>query len=388
MFFKNLVGHTHLINHLKKSAENGRIPHAQLFVGKEGVGTLQVAIAYASLLISKDHKDPESCLHNCQKWQHPDLHFAFPTAANETIKTHPVSNLFLTDWREFLAKQPFGSLFDWFQHIGIENKQGQIGVDEAQEIVKALQLKPYEGHYQVMILWMPEKMNAAASNKLLKLIEEPPHKTIFLLVTEDEEQIISTIKSRCQALHFGNLSVKQIADYLMDHQNTDPNTALKLAHQADGSMNKALKLMGENSEDQVFEKWFINWVRAAFRAKGNAAVINDLIAWSNEIAEIGREPQKQFLNYCIQFFRQALLKNYKADSLVFLEPKTEGFKLEKFAPFIHNGNIIDIVKELEDAIYHIERNGNAKIVLLDMSIKLTRLLHAKEVSSDESKIIG
>jgi DNA polymerase-3 subunit delta' len=385
MFFENLIGHTHILNHLKKSAENGRIPHAQLFVGKEGVGTLSVAIAYASFLICKDHKDAESCLHNCEKWQHPDLHFAFPTAPNESVKTHPVSNLFMTDWRQFLTENPFGSLFDWYQHIGIENKQGQIGVDEAQEIVKALQLKPYEGTYQVMIIWMPEKMNAAASNKLLKLIEEPPYKTIFLLVTEDEEQIISTIKSRCQALHFGNLSVKQIADYLMDHRDTDPNEALKMAHQADGSMNKALKLLSERSEDNLFEKWFINWVRAAFRAKGNAAVINDLIAWSNEIAEIGREPQKQFLNYCIQFFRQALLKNYKADALVFLEPKTEGFKLEKFAPFVHNGNILDIIKELEEAQYHIERNGNAKIILLDMSIKLTRLLHAKEVSFDESK---
>jgi DNA polymerase-3 subunit delta' len=385
MFFENLIGHTHILNHLKKSAENGRIPHAQLFVGKEGVGTLSVAIAYASFLICKDHKDAESCLHNCEKWQHPDLHFAFPTAPNESVKTHPVSNLFMTDWRQFLTENPFGSLFDWYQHIGIENKQGQIGVDEAQEIVKALQLKPYEGTYQVMIIWMPEKMNAAASNKLLKLIEEPPYKTIFLLVTEDEEQIISTIKSRCQALHFGNLSVKQIADYLMDHRDTDPNEALKMAHQADGSMNKALKLLSERSEDNLFEKWFINWVRAAFRAKGNAAVINDLIAWSNDIAEIGREPQKQFLNYCIQFFRQALLKNYKADALVFLEPKTEGFKLEKFAPFVHNGNILDIIKELEEAQYHIERNGNAKIILLDMSIKLTRLLHAKEVSFDESK---
>lgn len=388
MFFENLIGHTHILNHLKKSAENGRIPHAQLFVGKEGVGTLSVAIAYASFLICKDHKDAESCLHNCEKWQHPDLHFAFPTATNESVKTHPVSNLFITDWRQFLTENPFGSLFDWYQHIGIENKQGQIGVDEAQEIVKALQLKPYEGTYQVMIIWMPEKMNAAASNKLLKLIEEPPYKTIFLLVTEDDEQIISTIKSRCQALHFGNLSVKQIADYLMDHRDTNPNEALKMAHQADGSMNKALKLLSERSEDNLFEKWFINWVRAAFRAKGNAAVINDLIAWSNDIAEIGREPQKQFLNYCIQFFRQALLKNYKADALVFLEPKTEGFKLEKFAPFVHNGNILDIIKELEEAQYHIERNGNAKIILLDMSIKLTRLLHAKEVSSDESKVIG
>ena len=132
-------------------------------------------------------------------------------------------------------------------------------------------------------------------------------------------------------------------------------------------------------KENLFEKWFIKWVRAAFRAKGNASVINDLIAWSNEISEIGREPQKEFLNYCIQFFRQALLTNYKTPSLVFLEPKTENFKLENFAPYVHSGNILEIVKELEEAMYHIERNGNPKIILLDMSIKLTRLLHTKEV---------
>lgn len=379
MHFNHITGHTHLINHLKKSVENGRIPHAQLLVGKEGVGTLQVAIAYASLLIATGNKDPENSYQKCIKWQHPDLHFSFPTAINEKVKEHPVSNLFLNEWRTFLELQPFGSLFDWYQLIGIENKQGQIGTDEAKEIVKALQLKPYEGTYQVMILWMPEKMNASASNKLLKLIEEPPYKTIFLLVTEDEEQIISTIKSRCQTLNFGNLSVAHIADYLIEHRQIDSNTALKIAHQAEGSMNKALKLLQELTVENLFEKWFINWVRTAFRAKGNVAVINDLIAWSNEIAGIGREPQKQFLNYCIQFFRQALLLNYKAESLVFLEPKNEGFQMGKFAPFIHNGNILDLVKELEDAMYHIERNGNPKIILLDMSIKLTRLLHVKEV---------
>jgi len=381
--FEQIIGQTHLINHLRQTVDKGRISHAQLFVGKEGSGTLATAVAYAGYLISKNHSAAEICLSKCEKLQHPDLHFAFPVATNDTIKKHPVSSLFLNEWREFLVANPYGSLFDWYKHIGIEKKQGQIGVDEAQEIVKALRLKPYEGSYQVMIIWMPERMNATASNKLLKLIEEPPEKTVLLLVTENEEQIISTIRSRCQVVHFGNLSEQQIADALVSREQLQVEDAIKIAHQANGNYNKAVKLSQNQSDERIFEQWFVVWVRAAFRAKGNTTVINDLIGWSNEIAGKGRETQKQFLAYCLHVFRQAMLLNYKADSLVYLEPKTEGFKLENFAPFIHNGNIISISEELSSAMYHIERNGNAKIVLLDLSIKLTRLLHAKEVSLEK-----
>ncbi len=381
MNFEQIVGQIHLVNYLKKTVDTGRISHAQLFVGKEGVGTLPIAISYAGYLISKDHNNPELCLQQCEKLQHPDLHFAFPVAINDTVKKNPISSLFLNDWRSFMTDNPYAGLFDWYKHIGVENKQGQIGVDEAQEIVKVLRLKPYEGTYQVMIIWMPEKMNIAASNKLLKLIEEPPEKTILILVTENEESIISTIRSRCQVLHFGILSEQQIVQSLIVSEELDTPAASKIAQQADGNLNKALKLAQNTSDETIFEKWFVVWVRAAFRAKGNAAVINDLIAWSNEIAGKGRETQKQFLQYCLQVFRQAMLYNYKAETLVYLELQTEGFQLENFAPFIHGGNIMEITDELNDALYHIERNGNARIILLDLSIKLTRLLHTKEVAS-------
>jgi len=382
MNFNKIIGQEYLVSYLKRTIDNRKISHAQLFVGNEGVGTLPIAIAYASYLICKDHKDPDKCRSKCEKLMHPDLHFAFPVAANESVKKHPISSLFLAEWRQFLADNPYASLFDWYKFLGIENKQGRIGVDEAQDIVKKLRLKPYEGTYQVMIIWMPEKMNSSASNKLLKLIEEPPLKTMLLLVTENEDQIISTIKSRCQVLHFGNLSEQQIADALVKKEDIQETEALKIAQQADGNFNKALQLFRNKSDDSIFDQWFVIWVRAAFRAKGNASVINDLIGWSNEIAGKGRETQKQFLHYCIQVFRQAMLLNYKAESLVYLQPKTKGFKLENFAPFIHNGNIIGLTDELSDALYHIERNGNAKIILLDLSIKLTRLLHAKEVVSE------
>ena len=378
MTFDEIIGQHHIKQHLQKSADNGRIPHAQLFVGKEGSGTLPMAIAYAQYLLCLTASDAEACALKCSKLQHPDLHFAFPVTTNDAVKKHPVSDKFLEDWRAFIAQQPYGSLFNWLQHIGVDNKQGQIGVDEAEDIVKKLQLKSYEGGFKVMIIWMAEKMNIAASNKLLKLIEEPPSKTIFLLVTEDEGQIINTIKSRCQAINFPALSNDDIANTLVQRENTSINEATKLAHQSEGNYNKAVQLLHNNTSDTIFEEWFITWIRTAFKAKGNAAVIQNLIQWAEEIAKSGRETQKQFLQYCLQFFRQALLLNYGTPDLVFLETQTPNFQLSKFAPFIHSGNILTIEKEISDAQYHIERNGNAKIILLDLSIKLTRLLHTKE----------
>ena len=380
MLFNQIIGQEHIKKHLKVSAENGRIPHAQLFVGKEGSGTLPMAIAYAQFLLCNFSDNVDVCNLKCDKLQHPDLHFAYPVTSNDNVKKHPVSSLFLQDWRTFIETQPYGSLFNWLQHIGVENKQGIIGVDEAEEVVKKLRLKSYEGGFKVMIIWMAEKMNIAAANKLLKLIEEPPEKTIFLLITENEDQIISTIRSRCQALHFPVLSEQDIANELIIREKCSESDALKIATQAEGNYNKAIHLLHQDSNDLIFEQWFIAWIRTAFKAKGNAAVIQELVVWSETIAKTGRENQKQFLDYCLQFFRQALLLNYKSPDLVFLETQTPKFNLQNFAPFVHSENILAIEKELNDAMYHIERNGNAKIILLDLSMKLTRFLHKKETS--------
>ena len=382
MLFSEILGQDHIKSHLTKSANSARIPHAQLFIGPEGSGTLPLAIAYAQYILCKNTDGDntngnDACNLKFRNLSHPDLHFVFPVASNNEVKSHPVSANFLKYWREFVEETPYGSLFDWYKKIDIQNKQGQIGVDEALEIVKSLSLKAYEGGYKVMIIWMADKMNTATANKLLKLLEEPPEKTVFLLIAESQDDILQTILSRCQVLNFGPLGEKAIVDALVSHQNIDAKTALKLAHQAQGNYNKALHLLNKTDDGLPFEEWFVQWVRAAFRAKGNAAAIQDLIAWSEQIAGIGREAQKQFLNFCIDMFRQALLLNYNAKDLVYMEPTVEKFKLENFAPFVNGNNINDIFKELSDALYHIERNGNAKIILTDLSIKLTRLIHKK-----------
>lgn len=382
MQFSEILGQEHIKSHLTKSADLGRIPHAQLFVGPEGSGTLPMAIAYAQYIICSNQNGEnsgsnEACNIKFQKTSHPDLHFIYPTVSTDEVKTKPKSIDFISEWRQFLEHNPYGSLFDWYQMLGVKNKQGEIRVDDAQEILKSLALKSYEGGYKIMIIWMADKLNIAASNKLLKLLEEPTDRTVFILISENEEDIIQTIRSRCQVLHFNGLSEKVISEALVSKENIESKTAVKIAHQAQGNFNKALQLLQPDSESVFFEKWFVDWVRAAFRAKGNAAAIQDLIQWSEQIAGLGRETQKKFLHFCIDMFRQALLLNYQAPSLVYMEPQVEKFKLENFAPFVNGNNINDIFKELSEAMYHIERNGNAKIILTDLSIKLTRLIHKK-----------
>jgi DNA polymerase-3 subunit delta' len=382
MLFTEILGQEHIKSHLTKSASSARIPHAQLFIGPEGSGTLPMAIAYAQYILcantgGENTNGNDACNLKFRNLSHPDLHFVFPVSSNSEVKSRPVSANFLKAWREFVEETPYGSLFDWYKKIDIANKQGQIGVDEATEIVKSLSLKAYEGGYKVMIIWMADKMNTATANKLLKLLEEPPEKTVFILIAESQDDILQTILSRCQVLNFGPLGEKPMIDALVSRENMETRAAQKIAHQAQGNYNKALHLLHKTDDDQPFEEWFVMWVRAAFRAKGNAAAIQDLIAWSEAIAGIGREAQKQFLNFCIDMFRQALLLNYNAKELVFMEPSVEKFKLENFAPFVNGNNINDIFKELSDALYHIERNGNAKIILTDLSIKLTRLIHKK-----------
>lgn len=381
MLFKDVLGLEHIKKHLVTTANSGRVAHAQLFIGPEGSGTLPMALAYAQYLLCDNiegENDGENvaCNAKCNSLTHPDLHFVFPVSNSDKVKSHAVSDHYIQDWRQFVNEQPYGNLFDWYRLIGIEKKQGQIGVDEAQGVVKKLSLKSYEGGYKILVIWMAEKMNVSAANKLLKLIEEPPEKTVLILIAEEEEQIINTILSRCQILHFPPLPQSDISAELIK-RGANENEGLSIAHEAHGNFNKALDLLNKDSEDLVFERWFVQWVRSAFKAKGNKAAIQELILWSDEVAKTGREVQKQFLSYCLTMMRQALLLNYKADSLVYAKMHLEGFDLKKFAPFVHENNILDIVEELEKAIFHVERNGNSKIIFTDLSIKLTRLLHTK-----------
>lgn len=382
MNFSDVIGQEHIKAHLQHTIATGRTPHAQLFVGKTGCGLLPMALAYAQALLCNDFKKGDETRANCgarvQAGNHPDLHFVYPVNKNEKGLKNPVSSHFVAEWRRFFIEQPYGSQFQWLQSLGIENKQGNISVHEAADILKILSLKAYEGGYKVIIIWMADAMNTECSNKILKIIEEPPKNTVLLLLTEKEEQILETIRSRCQTLHFPLLSEVQIQQYLVEKQKLKQHKALNISRLSQGDYNKALQLLDEDGDDIQFEKWFLTWVRSAFQAKGNKKAIQQLLSWSDTLAGTGRETQKKFLQYCIEFFRQALLTSYGASPLVLFDAHEATFDLNKFAPFVHQNNIYSIVELLEEATYHIERNGNAKIIFTDLSIQLTRLIHKKE----------
>jgi len=383
MLFSEILGLEHIKNHLITTTDRGRIPHAQLFVGSNGSGTLPMAIAYARYILcetakTKGENAEIACAKKVDKLIHPDLHFCFPSANNRKITSKARALNFLEEWREFALENPYGSLYNWYEKLGVSNKQGKIGIEDAKDIAQTLSLKSFEGGFKIMIIWHAETMNIRTANYLLKLIEEPPQKTVFILITEDERQILQTIRSRCQKLDFPPLGEEDLKNALITKFNCENDEAQKIAFQADGNYAKALQILNQDDGEEKFEAWFIDWVRTAFRARGNKAAILKLLAWADEISKTGRETQKKFLSYCLDFMRQALLQNYKAEKLVYLQPTTKNFKLENFAPFIHGNNIIQITKELESAIYHIERNGNSKIILTDLSIKLTRLFHAKK----------
>lgn len=375
MLWEKIAGQEKIKQKLKESVAEGRISHAQLFSGQNGWGALNLAIAYAGEILASEKGT--NVLHKVESLQHPDVHFSFPAAVTDSVKKDPTSKQFTKEWREFLLGNPYGSVYDWLQFLGIEKKQGIINVHEAQEIVKSLSLNSYEGSYKIMIIWMPELMNISAANKLLKIIEEPPQKTVFLLVSEREDLLLPTITSRCQLVKINRLTDEEIADYLIKNKGITENQAYRISLSSNGNLHDALHTL--ESVNSEFESYFVQWVRNAFMAAKTPSVLKNLVSWSHEISNWSREQQKQFLSYCTEIFRQALLKNYHADNLVYMNLSVDGFNWDKFAPFIHGANIEEILSELNDASYHIERNANAKIVLLDLSVKLTRCLHKKVV---------
>lgn len=373
MTFEDIIGQEHLKSFLQQNIRCGRAPHAQLFVGKDGLGALPLAVAYASLLLQSEN--PKQLI---KPLENPDIHFFFPVVKKSPSKTL-ISKDYIKEWRSFITQNPYGDLNQWYTAIGAENKQGLITVDEAQAIIKTLALKSFGGGNKVLIVWHAEKMNPECGNKLLKWFEEPNEKTNIILISEQEDALLKTIQSRCQSVHLRPLTEIQITNALVKIKKLDNSRAKQIAHRSEGNFNTALKLIDQGDQISQFEALFIDWVRTAFQAKANKKSINRLMEWSEAIAKLGREKEKLFLGYSLEFFRQALLLNYGALDLVHFELLDQSFSLKKFARFIDAKNIEKICSELESAIHHIERNANGKIVFTDLSIKLTRLLHQKPV---------
>lgn len=370
MLLKDIVGQESVKNRLIQSVKDNRVSHAQLFLGSEGSGNLALAIAYAQYIACTNKQAEDSCdtCPSCIKYNklvHPDLHFAFPITTSKDAK---VSTVLLPEWREAITENPYINLFQWYEHLGVENKQGIIGVEESAEILRKLSLMSYESEFKTMIIWAPEKMHLSAANKLLKILEEPPDKTLFILVTENEDQLLRTIISRTQLVKINKLSDTEIKTALITKHQLAEQDAARIAYLADGNYNHALALMKESDSENFNFNTFSGWMRLCFR--------NDVLkitTWANEMSSIGRERQKNFLAYGLNAFRECLIMNYGDQSIIRIEGEELEF-VKKFAPFINGGNCEELVAAFEKASLHIERNANPKILFLDLSIRCIDLL--------------
>lgn len=374
MKWDEIIGQQNLKKQLQNSIKEDRVSHAQLYIGKPGYGVLPLALAYASEVICKQS---EKCLLQINQLQHPDLHLSFPTINNSTEKKEAISSDYIKQFREFIIEDPYRDINQWYAYINEDKKQGIISVKEIENIIDNLNLKSFEGGYKVQIIWMVETMRVEAANKLLKILEEPPAKTLFILIAEDDKKILPTILSRCQKITVNALENNEISDHLQNRFSLDKETADILAKRAEGDWDVACKLIKNNTLQEEFEKYFIRWNRAAVMAPKKPQFLREIVDWSLEISAWGREKQKNFLQFCAETFRQALLQNYESSSLVNNPLTYENFKWDNFSHFVHGKNIEDILEEINNAFFHIERNGSAKIIFLDMGIKLTRFLARK-----------
>lgn len=367
MLFKDVIGREELKEHLRHTVQTGRISHAQMFLGREGTGGIPLALAYARYILCENKTDDDSCgsCRNCvrmDKLEHPDVHFSYPVQL--VSKKVDRSDDVIDRWRELVLENPYFSSDDWYDKQLGNNKQGTIGTKEAESIVKKLYLKSFEGGYKMLIMWLPELMNISASNKLLKIIEEPPPNTLFLLVSENSERIISTILSRTQLVKVLPAKESEIAPYLSNQFELSLEEAENFAHLSERNVSEAIHLI-KHSESATFNiENFVQWMRLCYKRD-----VAETMNWIDKVAKAGREDQKSFLRYCLQMFRNAIVGHYTGGETVTLTDEQSAF-LKKFSPFINHNNIVPLTEVIEEAHYHIERNANPKILFLDTSLKI------------------
>lgn len=370
MYFRDIVGQTDVKELLIESVHKHKVPHARLFSGSEGIGKLPLAIAYAQYLNCLNPLPNDSCgkCSSCIKFNqlsHPDLHFVFPIIKKDKKE---ICDDYISDWRKFFEKNIYFSLSTWLAYIGADNAQGVIYAKESEEIIRKLSLRSYEAKYKTMIIWLPEKMHESCSNKLLKIIEEPYDNTLFILVSDNAGQIITTILSRCQRINIHPILKDDIANALVSQYNIEPSQAIDVAHIANGSYLKAIETMSLNEEYNFFFKLFVEMMRSSYAR--NIKAIKNI---ANDLAAIGRERQKNFLVYCQRMIREYFMSNLQKKEMIYLNRDEMNFGI-KFAPFINEKNIIDFSDEFSLAEKHIEQNVNAKMVFFDLCLKITMLL--------------
>ena len=370
MQFKGIVGQQAVKQRLLNTVKENRVSHAQLFLGPEGSGSLALAVAYAQYLSCEDKQADDSCgvCSSCRKYEkyvHPDLHFSYPFFASDKNDT---ALSFIEQWREALLAHPYLSLDTWRGYLEAENKQANINIAECHQIIKKLSLKPFESAYKILILWLPEYLDKEG-NTLLKIIEEPQPNTVFLLVAQNQDQILNTILSRTQLVKIPALTFQDVRNNLINEKGQPSQTAEEAAYLSNGNMAEALNML--QHETKSYHEAFLDWLRKCYSNKGL-----EMMKFVEALAKYGREGQKNFIRYGISYIREICLILSGAESLVHL-PAAEKETAKKMAGVMSLDMAEAIDEVLEKAHYAVERNANPKILFLDVSLQIIKILHFK-----------
>lgn len=376
MEFSEVIGQQEVKDRLMKMVEEGRVPHAIMLCGPTGTGKMALAMAFASYLLTEgslkinSDTNVENAKAMVRVWSHPDLHFTFPVIRPpKTSSDHSMeSDDFAREWREMISKGPYFTFDQWLRQMDAANQQAIIFEGESDALTRKLSLKSSQGGYKVSVIWLPEKMNAACANKLLKLIEEPPQQTVFIMVSEEPALILETIRSRTQRIDVRRIDTADIEQALIDRRGLDNDTAHRVARAAMGSWTKAIDSLTEDSEDREFFELFVTLMRLAYQRD-----VKGLKAWSDGIYTLGREKQKRMLDYFARMVRENFIYNFHNPDLNYMNAEEENFA-RKFSKFINEANVIYISEQIEKARKGIGQNANAKVLFYDFALRMIVLL--------------
>jgi len=371
MYFKDIIGQKSIVAQLCRMVDENRLAHALLLTGSSGNGKLPIAVALAHYILCRDRRNGDAC--GCcpacvkmDKLVHSDLHFVFPVKKKKgsSSDSAPVSDDYIGEWREIFLKEPYFSYSDWLTMLDVENQQPMIYEKESSGILRKLSLKSREGGWKIVIIWLPEKMKEACSNKLLKILEEPPAETLFLLVAESTEHILPTILSRTQRIEIPRIAGDDISAELQRRYALDGDTARSIAQQSGGDWEKAESMLRVDNDKKMYLELFVTLMRMAYRRD-----IQAMKRWSEQVAALGRERQKGMLEYCQRMIRENFIMNFGRNEMLYLSPEERNFSVN-FSPFVNENNIFGIVEEISDAQKHVEQNVNAKMIFFDMALRM------------------
>ena len=378
--FEQVIGQREAQERLMQLFEGGRLPHAVMLCGPQGCGKLALAVGFARVLLSEKREggmfsDGPEYVESpmLKKLEHPDLHFTYPTIKLPSMGSDhkPVSDDFAREWHELITASYYFTMNEWLEQMGGENQQAIITAGESDDLIRKLSLKSSQGGYKVSIVWLPERMNLECANKILKLIEEPPSQTVFLMVCQEPDRLLETIRSRVQRIDVKKIADEDICQALIQQRGLTEDAARRISRMANGSWLKALEMLNSDSENELFLDLFQSLMRLAYQRK-----VKDLKTWSERIASMGREKQKRFLEYFLRLIRENFMYNFQREELCYMTQREEDFA-KNFARFINEDNIIPIADLANLAIRDIGQNANAKIVFFDFALQMIVLLISK-----------